>query len=103
MRRAKVDFADKEKIMGHKIGLENNYERYIETDFENFPEYQKAIPLLTISNEERAVLELAKERSEKNILIKKNIQLEEKQKVIDKMQTDIKKLESDWIDEHFPK
>lgn len=57
MRRAKVDFLDKEDMMGHKVGLESSYERYTEEDFERFPEYQKAIPFLTISDEERATHE----------------------------------------------
>ncbi|MDH3617569.1 MAG: site-specific integrase [Nitrosopumilus sp.] len=52
MRRAKVNYLDKEDMMGHKVGLEKNYERYQEDDFERFPEYQKAIPFLTISKEE---------------------------------------------------
>jgi len=39
--------------MGHKVGLEKHYERYQEEDFERFPEYQKAIPFLTISDEEK--------------------------------------------------
>jgi len=53
MRRAKVNYLDKEDMMGHKVGLEKHYERYQEDDFERFPEYQKAIPFLTISDEER--------------------------------------------------
>lgn len=57
MRRAKVDFLDKEDMMGHKVGLERHYERYNEEDFERFPEYQKAIPFLTISDTERVCYE----------------------------------------------
>jgi len=53
MRRAKVDFANKEDMMGHSMGLEKHYERYNEEDFERFSEYEKAIPFLTISNTER--------------------------------------------------
>ena len=53
MRRAKVNYLDKEDMMGHSVGLERHYERYQEDDFERFPEYQKAIPFLTISDEER--------------------------------------------------
>ena len=49
MRRAKVNYLDKEDMMGHVNGLEKHYERYQEEDFERFPEYQKAIPFLTIS------------------------------------------------------
>lgn len=76
LRRAKVDFADKEDMMGHKVALESSYERYEETDFERFPEYQKAIPFLTISDEERVKTEnkLKEEKiqqieSEKDVLI----------------------------------
>jgi hypothetical protein len=68
MRRAKVDYLDKEDIMGHKTGLESHYERYQEDDFERFSEYQKAIPLLTISDEERIKLENEKLKTEKSEL-----------------------------------
>jgi len=67
MRRAKVDYLDKEDMMGHTTGLEKHYERYQEEDFERFPEYQKAIPFLTISDTERTKYEnqkLHKEKSE---------------------------------------
>jgi len=53
LRRAKVNYLDKEDMMGHKVGLESHYERYNEEDFERFPEYRKAIPFLTVSDEER--------------------------------------------------
>ena len=36
-----------------KPGLEGHYERYEERDFERFPEYKKAIPPLTVSDEAR--------------------------------------------------
>ena len=71
LRRAKVDYLDKEDMMGHKVGLEKHYERYQEEDFERFPEYQKAIPFLTISDDERTKLEnkkLKEEKSEKELL-----------------------------------
>jgi hypothetical protein len=78
MRRAKVDYLDKEDMMGHKVGLEKHYERYQEDDFERFPEYQKAIPFLTISDEERIKTEnkLKEEKikqmeSEKDVLIQR--------------------------------
>lgn len=67
LRRAKVDYLDKEDMMGHKVGLEKHYERYNEEDFERFPEYQKAIPFLTISDKEMLLLknqQLTEERSE---------------------------------------
>ena len=57
MRRAKVNYLDKEDMMGHKTGLESSYERYVEEDFERFSEYQKAIPYLTVSDEERIKIE----------------------------------------------
>ena len=66
MRRAKVDYLDKEDMMGHKVGLEKHYERYQEEDFERFPEYQKAIPFLTISDEEKIRLENEKLKEEKS-------------------------------------
>ena len=64
MRRAKVNYLDKEDMMGHKVGLEQAYERYQEEDFERFPEYQKAIPFLTISNAERLRLEAAEKQED---------------------------------------
>ncbi len=70
LRRAKVDFLDKEDMMGHKVGLEKHYERYQEEDFERFPEYQKAIPFLTISDEERIRLENEKLKEEKSEIVK---------------------------------
>ena len=66
MRRAKVNYLDKEDMMGHSVGLEKHYERYQEEDFERFSEYQKAIPFLTISNEERFRLDNMKLEAEKS-------------------------------------
>ncbi len=66
LRRAKVDPLDKEDMMGHSVGLEKHYERYQEEDFERFPEYQKAIPFLTISEDERLKLENEKLKEEKS-------------------------------------
>jgi len=103
-RRAKVDYADKEEMQGRGPGgQEGSYSRYVESDFERFPEYQKAIPFLTISDEERAVLELAQEKKEKNIVIKKNHELESKQKVIEEMQEKLAKHEIFWLNQNFPK
>jgi len=68
LRRAKVDYLDKEDMMGHTTGLEKHYERYNEEDFERFPEYQKAIPFLTISDEERLRLDKQKLEQEKSEL-----------------------------------
>ncbi len=87
MRRAKVDFADKEDMQGRKIGQEASYERYIEDDFERWPEYQKAIPFLTISDEERDRLKIRaqlKELAEKDIIIQENIKIKEKIKKLEK-------------------
>lgn len=83
MRRAKVNFLDKEDMMGHKVGLERHYERYQEEDFERFPEYQKAIPFLTISDEERLRLETQQKQEEIDELAKKNSELENLNKRID--------------------
>jgi hypothetical protein len=85
LRRAKVDYLDKEDMMGHKVGLEKHYERYQEEDFERFPEYQKAIPFLTISDDERIKLEnerLKKEKSENELL---KVQLNKIQEDLDKV------------------
>ncbi|EGG41860.1 Hypothetical protein Nlim_1303 [Candidatus Nitrosarchaeum limnium SFB1] len=71
MRRAKIDYLDKEDMMGHKIGLEKHYERYNEEDFERFSEYQKAIPFLTISDDERIKIENQKLKEEKSELEKR--------------------------------
>ena len=56
--------------MGHKTGLEKHYERYQEEDFERFPEYQKAIPFLTVSDEEGMRLENERLKEEKSELEK---------------------------------
>ncbi|WP_148680161.1 site-specific integrase [Nitrosopumilus maritimus] len=68
LRRAKVDFLDKEDMMGHKTGLEKHYERYAEEDFERFSEYEKAIPFLTISDTERVKFENQKLKEAKKNL-----------------------------------
>ncbi len=73
LRRAKVDYLDKEDMMGHKIGLEKHYERYQEEDFERFPEYQKAIPFLTISAAAQKQIELEKISTEFSIWKKQSI------------------------------
>ncbi|GBH33980.1 hypothetical protein NZNM25_07710 [Nitrosopumilus zosterae] len=94
LRRAKVDFLDKEDMMGHKIGLERHYERYQEEDFERFPEYEKAIPFLTISDEERAKLENIKLRQEKSELEKKNAELEAIKVKLDELWADKQRMEN---------
>jgi len=87
MRRAKVNYLDKEDMMGHSVGLEKHYERYQEDDFERFPEYQKAIPFLTISDEERV-------RIENKIKEEKIRQMEsEKDTIIQRLEKEIKSRE----------
>ena len=71
MRRAKVNYLDKEDMMGHKVGLEQAYERYQEEDFERFPEYQKAISFLTISDVERTKFENQQLKEERTYLERK--------------------------------
>jgi hypothetical protein len=71
MRRAKVDYLDKEDMMGHTTGLEKHYERYNEADFERFSEYQKAIPFLTVSDTERLKLQNQQLENEKSELEKR--------------------------------
>ena len=63
LRIAKVDFLDKEDMMGHKVGLESHYERYRD-ESERFSEYQKAIPFLTIADTERVKFENQKLKEE---------------------------------------
>jgi len=102
LRRAKVDYLDKEDMMGHKVGLEKHYERYQEEDFERFPEYQKAIPFLTISDEERIRLEnekLKQENTEKKqfeakikVLEQRQGELENSQKEYESIKPDLEKL-----------
>jgi hypothetical protein len=86
MRRAKVNYLDKEDMMGHKVGLEKHYERYQEEDFERFPEYQKAIVFLTISDEERLRFENQQKQDELEEITKKNFQLEDMSKRLDELE-----------------
>jgi integrase len=53
MKKARVDFSDREYMVGHKStrGLDNNYDRTAEVD--RLAEYLKAMDLLTISPENR--------------------------------------------------
>ncbi len=64
LRDAKVDYLDKEDMMGHKVGLESHYERYRDNS-SRFNEYQKAIPFLTISDTERLRLQNQKLEEDK--------------------------------------
>jgi len=83
-------------MMGHKVGLEKHYERYQEEDFERFPEYQKAIPFLTISDEERQKLKI--ENLEK---VKEN--LEKREKEIDDLKENMDKIIEEKIGEYDQK
>jgi len=87
MRRAKVNYLDKEDMMGHSVGLEKHYERYQEDDYERFPEYQKAIPFLTISKEERLEIENIELKEEKSKLEQKNLEIEELKQTLENEQT----------------
>jgi len=89
MRRAKVDYLDKEDMMGHKVGLEKHYERYNEEDFERFSEYQKAIPFLTISDDERMKLENQQLKEEKSVLEKEIPTMI--QEAVERIKTDLQK------------
>ena len=71
-RRAKVDFADKEELQGRTLGQENSYGKYVESDFELWVEYQKAIPFLTIDETERSLFKIAELKEEK-VELKKQI------------------------------
>jgi len=108
-RRAKVFEEDREDMMGHYEGLQKHYERYIEEDFERFPEYQKAIPFLTISDEERnrlEVLENEKKLAEKQQQVieleEKNEKLKNQQEQIDQMKKDQEEFQKKWIEKSFP-
>lgn len=102
MRRAKVDFADKEEMMGHTIGQEQSYQRYVEEDFEMFPEYQKAIPILTISDEERTVAKLVLKEQRITELEQKEVVIEDQQKQLDDMKKKQEKFEKMWMEKSFP-
>ncbi len=86
MRRAKVNYLDKEDMMGHTTGMEKHYERYNEEDFERFSEYEKAIPFLTVSDTERVRLEKRQLEREKTELEIKNRELEDMKLEIEKIQ-----------------
>ena len=89
MRRAKVDYLDKEDMMGHKVGLEKHYERYEESDFERFPEYQKAIPFLTISDDERKKIELQQNQEEISSLKIKTQEIDELKAKMDRIECEL--------------
>jgi hypothetical protein len=97
LRRAKVDYLDKEDMMGHKIGLEKHYERYQEEDFERFPEYQKAIPFLTISDDERTKLENVKLKEEKSEINELKMELMDNKETIQEFKELIQKIKTGEI------
>lgn len=82
----KVDKAIIEFLLGHKIGLTSAY--YKPTEQEMLNEYMKAIPLLTISNEERLRFKL-----EERIQIERT-QLETLRADFDKFKKDVMKQRS---------
>jgi len=86
MRRAKVDFADKEDMQGRDLGMESSYERYVEADFERWPEYQKAIPFLTISDDERNKAKLVIANQKNDELEKKSSEIDDLKGMITDMQ-----------------
>ena len=69
-----------EKLMGHKINLDSVY--FTPTREELFDEFKKAIPNLTISNEQRTKAELA-------IANKKNDELEQKDLDLEKIKHEL--------------
>ena len=94
LRRAKVNFADKEDMLGHQIALESSYERYEEADFERFSEYQKAIPFLTISDEEQEKIRNSKLSEENFKLRKKHEKIKEQNEKIETLEESLKSLQN---------
>ena len=76
-------------MMGHANGLERHYERYQEEDFERFPEYQKAIPFLTISQEESLKLENDQQRTEIAELEEKNTEINHLKKQLNRLESKV--------------
>jgi hypothetical protein len=70
--RAKINIAIKERLLGHSIGLDDNYLRLNEEEV--LAEYLKAVDLLTINNEHR--------------LARKVVELTQKQDDIDLMKAE---------------
>ncbi len=101
MRRAKVNYLDKEDMMGHKVGLERHYERYQEADFERSPEYQKAISFLTIYDEERLRFENQQKQQEIEEIEKKNLELQDLAKRIDELESGPKTRWDEYIKNMF--
>jgi integrase len=83
--RAKVNFTIKEKLLGHSIGLDDNYLRL--NDEEVLQEYLKAVDLLTINNEhrlKRKVVELTQKQDDIDLMKaeqrRKDLELREQMK-----------------------
>jgi site-specific recombinase XerD len=79
---SKVDKAIVELLLGHDIGLTGRYYKPTEQDMLN--EYMKAVPLLTISNEERLKFKL-----EERVQIEKT-KIESLQQQFDKFKQEVK-------------
>jgi len=103
LRRAKVDFADKEDMMGHKVALESSYERYEEADFERFAEYQKAIPFLTIDDSERKQVELDKLKKETSNIQFANESIQKQKIQIDNLEKKVEKFSGIVENNNFSK
>ena len=97
MRRAKVNYLDKEDMMGHKVGLERHYERYQEEDFERFPEYQKAIPFLTISEEEGLRFENQQKQQELEGAQKRDLAIDDLTKRVNELETGPKPRHGEYL------
>jgi len=101
-RRAKVFEEDREDMMGHYEGLQKHYERYEEQDFERFPQYQKAIPFLTIDDMERKDAELQIKDEEIDKLQKEREEKADLQKQVDEMNEWKDNFEKKWMEKSFP-
>ena len=101
-RRAKVFEEDREDMMGHFRGLQKHYERYIEDDFERFPEYQKAISFLTIDDSKRKDAELQIKNEEITKLQKEKEVNADLQKEVDDMKKWKEDFEKKWMEKSFP-
>jgi integrase len=81
---SKVNSEIREMLLGHKIGLASCY--YRPTEKEMYEEYVKAIPLLTISNEERLKFKL-----EEHVQVQKT-QYESLKSEFDKFKLEVMKM-----------
>jgi len=106
LRRVKVDFADKEDMMGHKVALESSYKRYEEADFERFEEYQKAIPFLTIDDSARKteeIVELTRKNKNNEHLIERITKLEQDKKGHDELKSIVDEFLKEYFEDIFSK